>query len=358
MNKILTITHELNKWFEINKRDLPFRKTVDPYAIWVSEVMLQQTQVKTVLPYYARFMERFPDVKSLAEAPMEDVLKLWEGLGYYRRVRYLKKGAETVMAQGGQMPTTRKEIEKIAGIGDYTAGAILSICYDLPEPAVDGNVVRVISRLYAIEEEGTALKKSCRDIVGMLLEHAKPSIFNQALMELGAMVCMPRNPRCEVCPVRDVCEALAEYKVNILPIKIQRNGVRKVYRAIYLIEDQKGRFLIRKRDDNGLLPGLWEFPGKDFKKSFDDVQALKGLHDLGIAYASIERIGEAKHVFSHLVWFMTLYHVKLEGSIHDDRVWADRDAIERLPFPSAIRASREFALKKSNNPRQYNQMVP
>lgn len=346
MDKILTISNELSHWYADNKRDLPFRRTAEPYAIWVSEVMLQQTQVKTMLPYYNRFMEQFPNIASLANASMEDVLKMWEGLGYYRRARYLKKGAETVMQMGGELPKDRKTIEKIPGIGDYTAGAILSICFDQEEPAVDGNVVRVISRVYAIEESGAVLRRECREWVSQLLKRAKPSILNQALMELGATVCVPRNPLCKACPIRDVCQAYEEEKTAILPIKAKRNPVKKVYRAIYIIENKCGQYLVQKRDESGLLPGLWEFPGRDHKRAFDDSEALEGLLELGIREGSIDRVGEAKHVFSHRIWYMTLYYIKIESEGDKGRVWADKKMIRQLPFPSALNASREYALSK------------
>ncbi|HBI03581.1 MAG TPA: A/G-specific adenine glycosylase, partial [Paenibacillaceae bacterium] len=255
---------DLLTWFEQEKRSLPWRENKDPYRIWVSEIMLQQTRVDTVIPYYDRFMERFPTIKDLAEADLEDVYRVWEGLGYYSRAKNLHTAVREVKEQyGGVVPNTPEEIHKLKGIGPYTAGAILSIAYGLPEPAVDGNVMRVLSRVFLIQEDITKTKtrKVFEELVRKIISTGNPSNFNQALMELGALVCSPKSPQCLTCPVHTHCQAVKEGMQEALPVKKKSKKGKSVEMAVGLVRNQENQWLICKRPAEGLLANLWEFPG-------------------------------------------------------------------------------------------------
>ena len=259
-------SEELLSWYRKHRRDLPWRRSRNPYHIWISEVMLQQTRVETVIPYFHRFIERFPTMEALAEAPEEDVLKLWEGLGYYSRARNLQGAVREVQERyGGTVPDTLKEISTLKGVGPYTAGAVLSIAYNKPEPAVDGNVMRVLSRYFLIEED--IMKVSTRGIMEKLAKELIPEgaagDFNQGLMELGAMVCTPRSPHCLTCPVMEHCAAREAGMEEELPVKKKAKPPRPEYRIAALIEGtgpNQGKVLIRQRPQEGLLARMWELP--------------------------------------------------------------------------------------------------
>jgi len=269
--RVRSIVIPLLKWFSENSRDLPWRKTTDPYAIWVSEIMLQQTQIKTVIPYWERWMDRFPNITSLANANEDEVIKLWEGLGYYSRVRNMLKAAKDIVADyGGKFPCDLEHVLSLPGVGLYTGGAICSIAYNQPEPIVDGNVVRVLTRLIGIEESSKS--KSVVDrlwsVAGDLVRHAmslnKPmqrnaSSFNQAMMELGALVCTPRNPLCGNCPLKGRCIACKKNKVEIIPAIPKRAGLTK-RRFFGFIVCWRNKIFIRRRPRLGLNAGFWEFP--------------------------------------------------------------------------------------------------
>lgn len=266
------IARDLLSWYQQHKRDLPWRRTSDPYAIWLSEIMLQQTQVATVIPYYERFLKKFPRVNDLAAAPLDEVLKLWAGLGYYSRARNLHKGAQTIVERfGGTVPTTSELIREIPGIGAYTAGAILSIAYGLPEPLVDGNVARVFSRLFLLK--GDWRKNPLKDQlwahareVQAALARSKSKIqnpcgdLNQALMELGATVCTPQNPQCLLCPVSEHCAARERGQQDLYPevLAQKKSPVWKL--TAWLVTDAQGRTLFAQRGAGGLFGGLWELP--------------------------------------------------------------------------------------------------
>jgi len=266
------IARDLLDWYQQHKRDLPWRRTSDPYAIWLSEIMLQQTQVATVIPYYERFLQKFPRVHDLAAAPLDDVLKLWAGLGYYSRARNLHKGAQTIVERfGGKIPTSPELIREIPGIGAYTAGAILSIAYGLPEPLVDGNVARVFSRLFLLKGDWRKnplkdqLWAHAREVQAALaqtkLKIKNPSgDLNQALMELGATVCTPQNPQCLLCPVSEHCSARAKGQQDQYPevLTAKKSPVWKI--TAWLVTDTKGRTLFAQRSADGLFGGLWEVP--------------------------------------------------------------------------------------------------
>lgn len=299
------LAEHLVRWFRSSQRDLPWRKTRDPYRIWVSEIMLQQTRVETVIPYYERFVARFPTVKALAEAPEADLIKMWEGLGYYSRVRNMQIAARTIQQDfGGRMPDTPQDIRKLKGIGPYTAGAILSIAFGKPIPAVDGNVLRVMSRFFLLYDD--IAKPATRTKVERMLEDIIPEDaagdFNQALMELGALVCTPRSVKCDTCPVAFHCAAYREGVVQQLPIKTKAKKPRYEERAAYIIEgtgEREGQILLQRRPDDGLLARMWELPNEEL--SFE-AQEQFGLSERFLM--------DAEHVFSHIKWQMKVYTLK------------------------------------------------
>lgn len=345
---------DLIGWFEREQRDLPWRKDQDPYKVWVSEIMLQQTRVDTVIPYFHRFIEQFPTIQTLSEADEEKVLKAWEGLGYYSRARNLQSAVREVHEQyGGTVPNTPKEISKLKGVGPYTAGAILSIAYGVPEPAVDGNVMRVFSRILSIWDDiaKPASRKVFEEAVRALISHENPSYFNQALMELGALICTPTSPSCLLCPVRDHCHAFNEGTQNELPVKTKAKKQRRVQLAAVVLEDEQGRTVIHKRPSAGLLAGLWQFPNVEIHlPALGDREALESFmreeHQLPIEVR--ELVGQIEHVFSHLVWNINVYKGKIVSSVPESETLklVDREEIEVYAFPvSHQKMLRQFYKK-------------
>ncbi len=294
-----TLAKDLKGWFKKSARDLPWRRTRDPYAIWLSEVMLQQTRVETVIPYYERFLQRFPDVRALAAAELDEVLSLWSGLGYYRRARELHRCAKEVAEQhGGVFPAEAEELLKLRGIGRYTAGAVSSIAFDRPAALVDGNVARVIARLEAIEEDvkSTAGLKRVWAKAEKLVPREDPGAWNQALMELGATICTPQNPACLICPVRAACAARAQGKERELPITGEKRASPRVTMVAAVVEHE-GRFLFARRREGGLFGGLWEPPMVEARTAED---ARTSLHGAGVAVeAKLEEVGRVAHVLTH-----------------------------------------------------------
>lgn len=336
------IAGRLLEWYAANKRDLPWRRTRDPYRIWVSEVMLQQTRVETVIPYFERWMERFPTLEALAEAPEEQVLKAWEGLGYYARARNLHQAAREVVARyGGAVPDDPAAIASLKGVGPYTAGAILSIAFNRPVPAVDGNVLRVMARLCAIADDIRlpATRKAIEERVRALIPPGRASDFTQALMELGALICTPRRPRCLLCPVRDFCEARRAGKETELPVKRRAQAPRPVRRVAAVIQ-REGRLLIVRRPPEGLLAGLWELPGGEVSAGQTPEEALRSALRavLGVEVAVGEHLADVTHVFSHQVWEMGCYRAELApGSDLPERAdvrWVEREGLTEYAFPS------------------------
>ncbi|MBE6024497.1 MAG: A/G-specific adenine glycosylase [Cellulosilyticum sp.] len=288
-------------WFEENKREMPWRKTSDPYCIWVSEVMLQQTQVATVIPYYIRFMERFPTVTDLAEATLEDVHQYWQGLGYYRRGENLWKGAKVIQERwNGEFPRDPKRVSEIPGIGPYTLGAICSIAFHLPLPAVDGNVMRVMSRWYCISDDiGIAKNRKIFEAKVMDNMPDNPNAFNQGLMELGALICTPKNPKCEECPVKSLCKAYQTGTVSDYPVKEKKlKKVEEKYHVLIIEKDHKIGMI--KRPEEGLLANLWGLPMIE-----EDVWKKKGFEAL--EYVQFD---EVNHIFTHKKWIMTPIAIK------------------------------------------------
>ncbi|MBB4825363.1 A/G-specific adenine glycosylase [Sporosarcina luteola] len=323
----------LVSWYYREKRDLPWRKTSDPYKIWVSEVMLQQTRVEAVIPYYERFTAKFPTMESLANANEEELLKMWEGLGYYSRARNLQQGVrEVVESYGGMVPSTRKEISSLRGVGPYTAGAILSIAFGIPEHAVDGNVMRVLSRILLIEEDIALPKtrKTFEQAVMDLIYKEDPSAFNQALMELGATICIPR-PKCLLCPVRDFCAAFEEGRQDALPIKTKKTKMKTIPLAFYAITDGSGHWLMQQRPDKGLLAKMWEFPTVNLLEEKNSEQAVESQYGIHVKEAS--PVLEFSHVFSHLTWevqgFVGVTSDK--GLISAKGRWFTEDEVNALP---------------------------
>lgn len=311
---------ELLDWYAVNKRDLPWRRDRDPYRIWVSEVMLQQTRVDTVIPYYERFMRRFPTIRDLAEAPEEEVLKLWEGLGYYSRARNLQAGARQVVERhGGVVPDDKAALSALKGIGPYTAGAILSIAFDKPEPAVDGNVMRVLSRYFLLTDD--IAKPSARTrierLAASIIPEGRAGDFNQAVMELGALVCTPKSPGCLLCPVRDGCAGRAAGMERELPVKSKAKPPRPEARMAALVEGRgrhAGKVLVRRRPDSGLLARMWELPhvlapeaGAAAGAGAFDALSRGLAEEAGLLVRPVRLWAEEEHVFSHIRWRVKVY---------------------------------------------------
>lgn len=334
----MTVTAKLLSWYEQEKRDLPWRRDRDPYKIWVSEIMLQQTRVETVIPYFKKFLARFPTLETLAVADAEEVLAYWQGLGYYSRVRNLHKGVKEVMASyGGTIPDNMAAIRRLSGIGDYTAGAILSIAYDTACPAVDGNVLRVFSRLYCLPEDITTAKakKNITQIVIRLLPKGHSGAFNQAIMDLGATLCLPSNPQCTNCPLIKECQAYQQNKVGQFPAKRQDKPPRPIQLAVGFLQYEE-KFLIRRRPERGLLASMWEFPSLEQIDDKSAVQELAGLFNgLGLAVQVGKAEWQLTHTFSHRKWFMTVYSCTMTEAgptVSLPWLWVERAAFNQITW--------------------------
>lgn len=329
---------DLINWYHKEKRDLPWRKDQDPYKIWVSEIMLQQTKVDTVIPYFHRFISNFPTVEALAAADQQDVLKAWEGLGYYSRARNLQNAVREVVATyDGVVPDNPEELGSLKGIGPYTKGAILSIAYDKPEPAVDGNVMRVFSRLFYIEDD-IALPKTRKlfeAYVREVIDQDDPSSFNQAVMELGAIICTPKSPACMLCPVQSHCQAYAEGVEETLPVKKKAKKQRKVPYVALLIRTPQEEYFIEKRPSDGLLADLFQFPMVPISEiGYDHIESWF-YQEYGITLNVKNHAGKLKHVFSHLIWELEIYHAEAEiTAIEDQRLkLVAKEDVAKYPFP-------------------------
>ncbi len=326
-------------WYRENRRSLPWRENATPYAVWVSEIMLQQTRIEAVIPYYRRFMERLPTVEALAGAAEEELMKLWEGLGYYSRARNLQRAARVITERyGGVLPKAAKELRSLPGIGDYTAGAVASIAWGQPEPAVDGNVLRVILRLTARRDD--ALDVRTRTWAADLLRGSYPSgedaaLLTEGLMELGETVCLPReSARCGACPLAELCLARERGEAAGLPLRSPKKPRRVEERTILLLRCG-GRWAVRRREDTGLLAGLWEFPNREGFLTPDQVLSL--LRDLGLEPVSVEPRGEARHLFTHVEWRMRGF-VVLCANESGPFVWRTaQDLRQGHAIPSAFR---------------------
>ena len=310
---LFAMRDSLVSWYRENKRDLPWRENQDPYRIWVSEIMLQQTRVEAVKPYYERFLKELPTVKDLAEAPEDKILKLWEGLGYYNRVRNMQKAAQQVMVDFcGEFPGTYEEILTLKGIGNYTAGAISSFAYGLPKPAVDGNVLRVITRI--LGDESDIMKQSAKTRIESALEKIIPvdaaSDFNQGLIELGAIVCVPNGePKCEACPVASYCKARKEGLTDKIPVKSKAKERRVEKKTILIFRDGE-KIAISKRGKKGLLAGLYELQNEPGHMTVEEV--TKFSKEIGLMPIHIKELSPAKHIFSHVEWHMIGYEIRVD----------------------------------------------
>ena len=338
------IASPLLAWYDENRRILPWREKPEPYRVWVSEIMLQQTRVEAVKPYFARFMEHLPDVESLAAAEEDELLKLWEGLGYYSRARNLKAAAQQIVEQhGGKMPSEYHDLIKLKGIGSYTAGAISSIAFGHPVPAVDGNVLRVIMRLLADDSDisEASVRKRVEEDLKPVMPKDHPGDFNQALMELGATVCLPNGaPKCAECPWKTFCRAGIEESWQQYPKKAVKKPRTVEYRTILVIRDGH-RAVIRRRPNKGLLAGMYEFPSLLGKASLDEVKDW--LSAQGVCAVRIEKLPESKHIFTHKEWHMTGYMVLVDGlePMHKDpslMFVETQETEEKYPIPSAFSA--------------------
>lgn len=319
-------------WYDREKRELPWRGTREPYRVWLSEIMLQQTRAEAVAPRYAAFLARFPTVEALAAADEEAVLKAWEGMGYYSRARNLRRAAQEVVRRGG-FAQSAKELQALPGVGAYTAAAVASIAFGEAAPALDGNQARVLSRLLAFEgvvDTPQRLRKPAE----ALIDRERPGDYNQALMDLGSGICTPRAPKCEKCPVKAFCAARAEGDAEAyprLPPPIARREVDVTVALAYL----DGRVLVRRRPARGLLAGLWEFP--NFSGGTLE-EAVPGARATG-------ELARARHVFTHIVWNMRGVRAEVETLPQGMRA-VDADGLMALPFPTALRVYREIALRE------------
>ncbi len=342
------IVSPLLMWYDRCRRSLPWRETRDPYRVWVSETMLQQTRVETVLPYYQRFLQALPTVADLAQAPEDQLLKLWEGLGYYSRVRSLQKAARLVLeVHGGRLPETAEALQTLPGIGPYTAGAVASIAFGQRIPAVDGNVLRVTARLLNDSRpiSDPAVKADFTRWVGAAVPAQRPGDFNQALMDLGAMVCLPGpSPRCDVCPLHALCLGAAAGTAGALPEKGPRSP-RKIQERTVFVLLCGDRAALRRRPESGLLAGLWELPAVE--EPLDAPAARATLSAWGLTLTSdCTPLPPAKHLFTHVEWRMTAFAARV-AQPHPDFTWADRAALlSQIALPSAFRTYRAEILAR------------
>lgn len=300
---IRAIRSPLLSWYDRHRRDLPWRRTRDPYAIWISEAMLQQTRVETVIPYWERFLERFPSVDALAEAELDEVYAVWTGLGYYSRARNLKHAAETIVRDhDGALPDDVEGLRALKGIGRYTAGAVASIAFDREAPLVDGNVIRVFARVFGIREDSARrdVVEALWSIAATLVRGDRPGDLNQALMELGATVCTPRRPACLVCPLRARCDAHARGDAEELPRKQKKAAARRM-RAVAVRIERAGRILAVRRPESGLMAGLWELPGGGIEAGDEARDRVAEIvrEAVGLRLREIESVGRVEHLFTH-----------------------------------------------------------
>ena len=353
--KIASFREKLLAWYDANKRDLPWRRTQDPYKIWISEIMLQQTRVDTVIPYYERFLDWFPSVADLAQASEEKLLKAWEGLGYYSRVRNMQKAAQQIMENhGGVFPSSYEEISKLKGIGPYTAGAIASIAFGLPEPAVDGNVMRVLARLFEVDYDiGVPTnRKIFQAMMEFLIDPDRPGDFNQALMDLGSDIESPINPRPEESPVKEFSAAYHHGTMDRYPIKAPKKKPVPVYLTAFIIKDSQGRYLLEKNEREGLLSGFWHFPLIEVDSLSENLGQLSLLDGQGHAEVNPEILSFeqdydlaidwqdrsypiVQHVFSHRKWQVQLrYGLVKEGEqpASESTVWLTPEEFSNYPF--------------------------
>ena len=349
-DKILSFRQKLLAWYDENKRDLPWRRSKNPYHIWVSEIMLQQTRVDTVIPYYERFLDWFPTVESLANAPEERLLKAWEGLGYYSRVRNMQTAAQQIINEfEGKFPSTYEGISSLKGIGPYTAGAISSIAFNLPQPAVDGNVMRVLARLFEVNHDigNPSNRKIFQAMMEVLIDPDRPGDFNQALMDLGSDIEAPVNPRPQESPVKDFSAAYQHGTMDRYPIKAPKKKPIPIYLKALVVQNSQGQFLLEKNESEKLLAGFWHFPLIEVDEFLDQTQDLDLFsqvaepiielgpspqesfeqdYDLEVDWQDL-RFEEVKHVFSHRKWHIQI----IAGQVTEAQEYVDREVLWLSP---------------------------
>ena len=349
-DKIFSFRQKLLAWYDENKRDLPWRRSKNPYHIWVSEIMLQQTRVDTVIPYYERFLDWFPTVESLANAPEDRLLKAWEGLGYYSRVRNMQTAAQQIMNEfEGKFPSTYEGISSLKGIGPYTAGAISSIAFNLPQPAVDGNVMRVLARLFEVNHDigNPSNRKLFQAMMEVLIDSDRPGDFNQALMDLGSDIEAPVNPRPEESPVKEFSAAYQHGTMDRYPIKAPKKKPIPIYLKALVVQNSQGQFLLEKNESEKLLAGFWHFPLIEVDEFSDQTQDLDLFsqvaepilelgpspqesfeqdYDLEVDWQDL-RFEEVKHIFSHRKWHIQI----IAGRVTETQEYADREVLWLSP---------------------------
>lgn len=329
----------LLKWYDENARILPWRENTNPYRVWISEIMLQQTQVGTVKPYFDRFMRQIPDIQSLASAGEEQLLKLWEGLGYYNRARNLQKSARIIMEKyEGQFPDSYAQMLALPGIGKYTAGAISSISFGKPVPAIDGNVQRVIARLTGCEKDVTGLKvkNQMTELLSEIYPVSRSGDFTQSLMELGAMVCLPKGfPKCQICPVRFLCKAYQTGTQMMLPVKPEKKPRKKEQKTVLLL-CFGDKIAVRQREMNVLLGGLWEFPNLEGDLTHEEVKST--LEQWQIPVVKLTKSMNKKHIFTHIEWNMSSYIIMC-GNMTEKFIWVTKETlVNDMTLPAAFQA--------------------
>ena len=361
--KILSFRQKLLAWYDENKRDLPWRRSKNPYHIWVSEIMLQQTRVDTVIPYYERFLDWFPTVEALANAPEQRLLKAWEGLGYYSRVRNMQVAAQQIMNEfNGEFPSTYEGISSLKGIGPYTAGAISSIAFNLPQPAVDGNVMRVLARLFEVNHDigNPSNRKIFQAMMEILIDPDRPGDFNQALMDLGSDIEAPVNPRPQDSPIKEFSAAYQHGTMDCYPIKAPKKKPIPIYLNALVVSNEKGQFLLEKNESEKLLAGFWHFPlieVNEFSEQTHDLDLFSQVaepilemgpspqasfeqdYDLDVNWLDVS-FEEVKHVFSHRKWHIQL----IAGQVSENKDYTDREVLWLTP--------EEFSLYPLAKPQQ------
>ncbi len=337
LERLKAMNGPLLSWYEKHARILPWREKREAYGVWISEIMLQQTRVEAVKPYFKRFLEELPQVEDLAQVEEERLLKLWEGLGYYNRARNLKKTAQIVVKEyGGKLPASYDELIKLPGIGSYTAGAIASIAYQIPVPAVDGNVLRVVSRVLAVRDDilKQSVKRGIENDLRLTMPKDSASSFNQGLIEIGAMVCVPNGPpKCTECPLESICLARKEGLLGVIPYKAPKKPRRMEERTVLLIEAE-GKIAIKKRSSDGLLASLYEFP--NFEGIWKEEDVIEKVSQWSGDTVCVEEAGKAKHIFSHVEWHMTGYRVQVKTIPPVFLAVEKEEIFEKYPLPNAF----------------------
>ena len=342
--KLEEIVEPLLEWYQENKRILPWRENKNPYCIWISEIMLQQTRIEAVKRYYARFMKELPTIQDLANVPEERLLKLWEGLGYYNRARNLQKAAKTIEENyEGEMPNTYEKLITLSGIGEYTAGAIASIAYNEKIPAVDGNVLRVIARVLASNKDVLLpeTKKEVTERLKNLMQNQTKDFqsgdFNEALMELGELICLPNGePNCQGCPLQNICIAYKEGLTQELPVRVKKLKRKEEDKTVFFFISKDGKMAIRKRNEKGVLNGMYELPNSMGKiESLEKIKEV--LEQWNLNSTRIEKIGEYQHIFTHITWKMITYRIRVEKE-NEEFIWVSKEQLEKdYALPTAFK---------------------